>query len=69
MSSLSFTVLALFPTLVSSANFRMISTMPSWIWIRIRNLNADPNLDPATQINADPKPWFCQKSAKCSNVA
>ena len=32
--------------------------MPSWI--RIRNLNADPDSDPATQINADPdpKPWF-----------
>ena len=31
------------------------SFLPSWI--RIRNLNADP--DPATQINADPdpKPW------------
>jgi hypothetical protein len=30
--------------------------LPSWI--RIRNLNADP--DPATQINADPdpKPWL-----------
>jgi hypothetical protein len=31
-------------------------------WIRIRILNADPNPDPATQINAnpcgpDPKPW------------
>jgi hypothetical protein len=26
--------------------------LPSWIRIRIRNLNADP--DPATQINADP---------------
>jgi hypothetical protein len=32
--------------------------LPSWIRIRIRNLNADP--DPATQINADPdpKPWL-----------
>jgi hypothetical protein len=29
--------------------------MPSWI--RIRNLNADP--DPATQINADPDPKPC----------
>jgi hypothetical protein len=28
------------------------SFMLSWIQIRIRNLNADP--DPATQINADP---------------
>ncbi len=28
------------------------SFLPSWIRIRIRNLNADP--DPATQINADP---------------
>jgi hypothetical protein len=28
------------------------SFLPSWIRIRIRNLNADPN--PATQINADP---------------
>jgi hypothetical protein len=28
------------------------SFLPSWI--RIRNLNADP--DPATQINADPDP-------------
>ncbi len=30
------------------------SFLPSWIRIRIRNLNADPDLDPATQINADP---------------
>ncbi len=30
--------------------------MTSWIRIRIRNWNADP--DPATQINADPKPWI-----------
>jgi hypothetical protein len=30
------------------------SFLPSWIRIRIRNLNADP--DPATQINADPDP-------------
>ncbi len=32
--------------------------LPSWI--RIRNLNADPDSDPATQINADPdpKPWY-----------
>jgi hypothetical protein len=28
------------------------SFLPSWIRIRISNLNADP--DPATQINADP---------------
>jgi hypothetical protein len=36
-------------------------------WIRIRNLNADPDpatqikadLDPATQINADPDPKPC----------
>ncbi len=28
------------------------SFLPSWIRIRIHNLNADP--DPATQINADP---------------
>jgi hypothetical protein len=28
--------------------------LPSWIQIRICNLNADP--DPATQINADPYP-------------
>jgi hypothetical protein len=28
------------------------SFLPSWIQIRICNLNADP--DPATQINADP---------------
>ncbi len=26
--------------------------MPTWVLIRIRTLNADP--DPATQINADP---------------
>jgi hypothetical protein len=26
--------------------------LPSWI--RIHNLNADPDPDPATQINADP---------------
>ncbi len=31
--------------------------MPSWI--RIRNLNADPDPDPATQINADPDPKPC----------
>jgi hypothetical protein len=30
------------------------SFLPSWIRIRIRNLNADPDLDLATQINADP---------------
>jgi hypothetical protein len=28
------------------------SFLPSWI--RIRNLNADPDTDPAPQINADP---------------
>ncbi len=37
--------------------------MPSWIWIRIRILNADP--DPATQINADlsgsPDPQTCKQ--------
>jgi hypothetical protein len=30
------------------------SFLPSWI--RIGNLNADPDPDPATQINADPDP-------------
>ncbi len=28
--------------------------MPSWIRILIGNLNADPDPDPATQINVDP---------------
>ncbi len=28
--------------------------MPSWIRIRIRNLYADPDPDPAAEINADP---------------
>ncbi len=31
------------------------SFLTSWILIRIRNLNPDP--DPATQINAEPLPW------------
>jgi hypothetical protein len=36
------------------------SVLPSWI--RIRNLNADPDPNPATQINAvpDPQPWRFQ---------
>jgi hypothetical protein len=40
--------------------------LPSWI--RIRNLNADP--DPATQINADPDPKPCCKDyfgSECEN--
>jgi hypothetical protein len=28
--------------------------LPSWIRIRISNLYADPDPDPAAQINADP---------------
>jgi hypothetical protein len=39
------------------------SFLPSWIRIRIRNLNADP--DPATQINADP----CGSGSETLNVA
>ncbi len=34
------------------------SFLPSWIRIRIRNLNADQDPDPATPINADPQPWY-----------
>jgi hypothetical protein len=30
-----------------------VSFLPSWIRFRICNLNADPDPDPATQINAD----------------
>jgi hypothetical protein len=43
-----------------------LSFLSSWIPIRIRNLNADP--DPATQITADPdpKPWVLHLQVMCA---
>ncbi len=41
------------------------SLWPSWIRIRIRNLNADQDPDPATQINADP----CCVAQKAASAA
>jgi hypothetical protein len=40
--------------------------LPSWI--RIRNLNADPDTDPATQINADPEPKPCMMQEMVRNA-